>query len=65
VQGDSGIFVDNGLAGSRDPIWLQSALNVLVILFENIGLRRNPNKKKVMMCIPGNIPVAHTKRVLS
>ena len=32
-------FVDNGLVGSRDPIWLQSALQILVILFESIGLR--------------------------
>ncbi len=40
--------VDNGLVGSRDPVWLQGALNVLVILFENIGLRMNPDKIKVM-----------------
>jgi hypothetical protein len=25
-------YVDNGLVGSRDPIWLQSALNILVTL---------------------------------
>jgi hypothetical protein len=54
-------FVDNRLVGSRDPVWLQSALNVLVILFESIGLRMNPDKTKVMACIPGNIHVAHTK----
>ncbi len=54
-------FVDNGLVGSRDPVWLQSALNILVTLFESIGLRINPDKTKVMTCIPGNIRVAHTK----
>jgi hypothetical protein len=54
------MLVNNGLVGSRDPIWLQSALNVLVILFESIGLRKNPDKTKVMTCIPGNICVAHT-----
>jgi hypothetical protein len=54
-------FVDNRLVGSRDPVWLQSALNVLVILFESIGLRTNSDKTKVMTCNPGNIPVAHTK----
>jgi hypothetical protein len=48
-------FVDDGLVGSRDPVWLQSALDVLVILFESIGLRTNPDNTKVMMCIPGNI----------
>jgi hypothetical protein len=54
-------FVDNGLVGSRDPIWLQSALDILVTLFEGIGLRTNPDKTKVMMCVPGNIQVAHTE----
>jgi hypothetical protein len=32
-----------------------------VTLFESIGLRTNPDKTKVMTCIPGNIRVAHTK----
>ncbi len=54
-------FVDNGLVGSRDPVWLQGTLDVLVKLFESIGLRTNPNKTKVMTCVPGNIPVAHTE----
>jgi hypothetical protein len=62
-QGDSGIFVDDRLVGSRDPIWLQGALNVLVTLFESIDLRTNPDKTKVMMCVPGNIHVAHTEEV--
>jgi hypothetical protein len=35
------LFVDNGLVRLRDPVWLQSALQVLVILFESIGLRTN------------------------
>jgi hypothetical protein len=54
-------FVDDGLVGSRDPIWLQSATEVLVTLFEGIGLRTNHDKTKVMMCVPGNIRVAHTE----
>jgi hypothetical protein len=37
-------FVDDRLVGSRDTIWLQSALDVLMILFESIGLRMNPDK---------------------
>jgi hypothetical protein len=56
-------FVDDGLVGPRDPVWLQSALDVLVILFESIGLRTNPDKTKLMMCAPGNIQVAHTEEV--
>ncbi len=54
-------FVNDGLVGSRDPIWLQSAIDILVTLFEGIGLRMNPDKTKVMMCVPGNIQVAHTE----
>ncbi len=54
-------FVDNGLVRSRDPVWLQSALNILVTLFESIGLRSNPDKTNVMTCVPGNIRVAHTE----
>jgi hypothetical protein len=56
-------FVDDGLVGSRDPIWLQSALGILVTLFESIGLRTNPDKTKVMTCIPGKIRQAHTTEV--
>ena len=36
-------------------------MEVLVTLFEGIGLRTNHNKMKVMMCVPGNIQVAHTE----
>jgi hypothetical protein len=54
-------FVDDGLVGSRDPVWLQNALNIFVTLFESIGLRTNPYKMKVMACVPGNIQVAHTE----
>jgi hypothetical protein len=50
-------FVDNGLVGLRDHVWLQSAMDVLVALFEGIGLRTNPDKTKVMTCVPENIQV--------
>jgi hypothetical protein len=56
-------FVDNGLVGSKDPIWLQGALDILVKLFESISLRTNPGKTKVMTCVPENIRVAHTEEV--
>ncbi len=48
-------FVDGGLVGSKDPVCLQGTLNVFVTLFESIGFRTNPDKTKVMTCIPGNI----------
>jgi hypothetical protein len=54
-------FVDDRLVRSRDPVWLQGALNVLVTLFESIGLRMNPDEMKVMTCVPGNTRVAHTE----
>jgi hypothetical protein len=54
-------FVDNGLVGSRDHVWLQSAMDILVTLCEGIGLRINLGKTKVMTCITGNIQVAHTE----
>jgi hypothetical protein len=54
-------FVNNRLVGSRDHVWLQSAMDVLITLFEGICLRTNPDKTKVMTCVPGNIRVAHTK----
>jgi hypothetical protein len=56
-------FIDDGLVGSRYPIWLQSAMDILVTLFEGIGLRANPDKTKVRTCVPGNIQVAHTEAV--
>ncbi len=54
-------FVDNGLVGLRDPIWLQSAMDILITLFEGIGLWANPDKTKVMTCVPGNIQGPHTE----
>ncbi len=55
-------FVDDGLVGSRDPIWLQGALDVLVTLFESIGLRTNPDKTKVMTCMQQYGPVNPTAK---
>jgi hypothetical protein len=49
-------FVDNGLVRSRDHVWLQSAMDILVILFEGIGLRTNPDKTKVMTCVHTSSP---------
>ncbi len=48
-------FVDNRLVGLGDHVRLQSAMDFFVTLFEGIGLRTNPDKTKVMICIPGNI----------
>jgi hypothetical protein len=48
-------YIDDGLVASRDPVWLQSSFDILVSLFECIGLYMNAAKTKVMMCVPGRI----------
>ena len=44
-------YVDDALVASRDPEALQRALDILVALFEHVGLRTNTKKTKV--CIFG------------
>jgi hypothetical protein len=48
-------YVDDGVLSARDPVWLQSALNALITLFEQVGLKTNTMKTQVMTCIPGKI----------
>ncbi len=45
-------YVDDGLIASRDPVRLQELFNILIGLFEQIGLFTNAAKTKVMVCIP-------------
>jgi hypothetical protein len=47
--------IDDGLVASRDPIWLQLSFDILVSLFECIGLYTNAAKTKITPCIPGRI----------
>jgi hypothetical protein len=39
-------YIDDGLVASRDPVWLQSSFDILVSLFECIGLYTNAAKTK-------------------
>ena len=48
-------YADDGLTASRDPKWLQEAFDVLVGLFERVGLKTNVLKTKSMACTPGYI----------
>jgi hypothetical protein len=57
------IFVDDGLVAARCPEWLQLSFQILVALFECIGLRTNAEITKVMTCLPGKIQVAQTDKV--
>ncbi len=54
-------YVDNGLIASRDPVWLQESFDILIGLFERIGLFTNAAKTKVMTCIPGRIREGYTE----
>ncbi len=46
-------YVDDGVLSARDPVWLQSAFDVLITLFEQVGLKTNTTKTQVMTCVPG------------
>jgi hypothetical protein len=54
-------YVDDGLIASRDPVWLQDSFDILIRLFERIGLFTNAAKTKAMVCIPGQIREGKTK----
>jgi hypothetical protein len=54
-------FVDDGLVAARCPVWLQSSFDILIKLFECIGLLANSDKTKVITCVPGRIRVAWTE----
>jgi hypothetical protein len=48
-------YVDDGVLSARDPVWLQSAFDVLITLFEQVGLKMNTMKTQVMTFVPGKI----------
>ena len=56
-------YADDALLASRDPELLQESLDVMVGLFERVGLRTNTKKTKVMTCVPGRIRTRHTTEV--
>ncbi len=47
------LYIDDGLIASCDLFWLQELFDILIGLFEWIGLFTNASKTKVMVCIPG------------
>ncbi len=46
-------YVDDAYLATRDPDFLQVALNSLVSLFECLGLETNAKKMQAMICTPG------------
>ena len=51
-------YEDKGLVQSRDPAFLEHAFDILVVLFERVGLRTNTIKTEAMTCVPGKIRTA-------
>ena len=45
-------YSDNGMVASYDPCWLQGAFNILVDLFDTVGLGINIRKTVGMVCHP-------------
>ena len=58
-------YADDAFIAGRDPVQLQDAINILVELFERVGLRTNTTKTQVMTCIPGKIYTRWSKAVYS
>jgi hypothetical protein len=48
-------YVNDAYLASWDVGFLQHALNLLVDLFERVGLQTNTSKTQTMICIPGRI----------
>ena len=48
-------YVDDAYIASRDPVFLQQAINGLVSAFERVGLKTNTKKTQSMTCTPGTI----------
>ena len=48
-------YVDDGYIASRDPEFLQLAINTLVETFKRVGLETNTKKTQAMVCTPGKI----------
>ena len=54
-------YVDDGYIASRDPVFLQTCLDILVGIFERVGLFTNVKKTKAMTCLPGKIRYSLSK----
>jgi hypothetical protein len=48
-------YVENAYLATRDPDFLQVALNSLVSLFKRVGLETNVKKMQTMICTPSQI----------
>ena len=54
-------YIDDGYIASPEREFLQESMDILVDLFERIGLKTNANKTKAMTCLPGKIRTSHSE----
>ena len=45
-------YADDGMVGSIDPKWIQSAFDTLMGIFDRAGLRKNIRETVGMVCRP-------------
>ena len=50
-------YVDDAYLASRDPEFLQRAIDLIVELFARVGLETNVTKTQAMICTPGRIRI--------
>ena len=48
-------YADDGRIAGRDHMWVQDALSVTVEMFRRVGLEKNLENTKTMVCTPGFI----------
>ena len=48
-------YADNGIIGSREPEWIQGAINVLIGILKRFGQMTNVAKSRTMTCHLGVI----------
>ena len=57
-------YSDYGMVVSRDPDWLQHAMNVLVGLFRRYGLAANIAKSRTITCQTGALRVGMSEEAI-
>ena len=48
-------YADDGLVAARNPKVLQNSFDILISLFERVGLETNTTKTEMMVFLPGQI----------
>ena len=48
-------YADDAIIAGRDAELVQESLDIIVDLFERVGLRTNTSKTVLMACVPGRI----------